>query len=247
MTMSSRLSTAGTGSFLEDTRLFASGSGTLSTVPLSLAEEDAFDDNLEHLAGIQCLPRSLGGLLLDARDLFKTCAELAKAQFDGAVFAGSSAQGPEIGMGLIRAATVRNVGIAPATPIVETWVQSYEIGGWTNVFGSSAAPVDLSQYGLGSGPTYTRGRTCVLVDALIDPAVPILMTEINFNVDGVTYPVESLSWLPVVDLAYYKLPYPIFCPVDSRFVMRGNISGPGMDQTQLFGITYSTGGYLSGE
>jgi hypothetical protein len=169
-------------------------------------------------------------------------------------FNGCEASGNEIGMQLIRAPSVLSnnaVNNAALAAPQYSWVQTYLSSGWTNVFGSSTSPIDLSSTGIAGYPvTNTNNRLMVAIIALLDPTSAPQLQEVKFHIQQVDYAVQPCAWLPASDLYYTKLDAIYMTPVNGRLWMRGNVQPSttgGMDQTELFGLAFSTGDYLTYE
>lgn len=224
------------------------GNTKLTHIPLTKAESTTFYRDMHRLASIQSYQRDLSALLLDDLPTYIYAAGVAKGSIGtNPVFGGVAASGNEIGMQLIRAITVRNINIASPTTPVLTWAQTYGAAGWTNVFGSATAPVNLGQAGLGTGATNTQNRVLLAFNALVNTSVPPLVSEYRFHIQSIDYPVEAVTWEPLTNLAYVRLATPVIIQVNGQFYMRGDIQPSGTDATQLFGITFASGDYLTYE
>jgi hypothetical protein len=231
------------------------GGATIASLALTPAEQQTFQRDLSRLAAMYSLESPLYRLLMDDAATLQQIASLAKGSIGtNPVFNGIYANGNEIGMQLIRAPTVlsnNTVNNPSNTAPVYDWVQTYAASGWTNIFGSSSSYVDLSSTGITSYPvTNTQNRVMVAIIALLDPTPAPQIQEVHFQVMNITYPVQALAWETATDLFYAKLGGIYTIPVNGRFYMRGNIqpsSTGGMDQTELFGLTFATGDYLTYE
>ena len=231
------------------------GGAKVASLALTSEEQGIFKRDLSRLAAMYSLDTPLYRLLMDDADALMAVAALAKGSIGtNPVFSGIFANGNEIGMQLIRAPTVlsnNTVNNAANTAPVYSWVQSYAASGWTNVFGSSASYVDLSSTGISGYPvTNTQNRVMLAIIALLDVNDVPQFQEVKFQVMNVTYPVQPLAWQGATDLYYAKLGGIYTIPVNGRFYMRGNIqpsSTGGQDQTELFGLTFGTGDYLTYE
>lgn len=222
------------------------GSSSLSYVPLNQKETEIFHRDYRRLIYVQALERDLSPIFDDEELVYFYAAGIAKGSIGtNPTFAGNTPGASEIGMQLIRAVTVLNPGIAAPPPVL-SWTQTYAGAGWTNIFGSSTVPVDLSQTGV-SGATNLQNRVMMCITALINPSVPPLVAEYRWHIQNVDYTIHPITWETVTDLSYVRLSEPIIAAVNSRFYMRGNIEAAGTDQTQLFGITFATGAYLTYE
>jgi hypothetical protein len=224
------------------------GNSRLTQIPLSPAERGTFDRDFRRLAYLQDFQRDLSELLLDDIEFYADIASVAKGSIGtNPVFGGNAASGVEIGMQVLRAITVKNPGIASPTTPTLTWPTTYGAAGWNDVFGSSAAPVDLSQLGLGSGATDTNNRVMLAITALVNLDIPPLLQEYRFHIQNVDYAVEAIAWQQVSNLYYARLASPVVVPVNGKFWMRGDIQPSGKDGTALLGITFATADYLSYE
>lgn len=231
------------------------GNSTIVPVPLTPAEQAVFKRDVSRLGAMFALERPLYHLLLDDMDALMEIAGLAKASIGtNPVFGGTLASGGEIGMQLIRAATVLSANKqnnSAQTAAVYDWVQTYSASGWTDVFGSATNPVDLSSTGIsGVSVSNLQNRVLLAVVALLDPTPSPQLQEIRFHVQNVDYPVEVIAWEQATDLYYAKLQGIYMIPVNGRFYMRGNVQPSttgGQDQTELFGLTFATGDYLTYE
>jgi hypothetical protein len=230
--------------------ILTGGISAPSETPFLPEEIAIFDRDLERLAYMASLSADLRNLLLSDRDAFLVAAQVAKSTLGtNLVFAGISASSPaQLGMQLIRAITVRNPGITSGTP-VQNWIQSYSSTGWTNIFGSPATPVSLAQTGLGgSSATNLQNKVVLAFGALIDPTPSPKIAEYRFHVGATDYQVHSISWQPLTNLFYAKLEGMFLVTKNQSFYMRGNIQpSTGQDNTQLFGLTFATGDYLTYE
>lgn len=223
------------------------GATKFAYMPLTSSEAEVFYRDIRRIASIQSFERDLSSLLLNDLPTYVYAAGVAKGSIGtNPVFGGLTASNTEVGMQLIRAITVRNVGISSGSPNL-TWSQTYSSDGWTNMFGSATAPVNLSQMGLGSGATDTQNRVMLAFSGLINTTVPPLVAEYRFHVQNVDYQVEPITWEPISDLAYVRLAAPVIIQTNGTFYMRGNIQPAGTDATQLLGLTFATGDYLTYE
>jgi hypothetical protein len=73
------------------------------------------------------------------------------------------------------------------------------------------------------------------------------VAEYRFHVQNVDYQVEPITWEPISDLAYVRMAAPVIIQTNGTFYMRGNIQPAGTDATQLLGLTFATGDYLTYE
>jgi len=234
--------------FIESPPYVIDGNSQLAYIPLTREEAATFKRDFERLVYIQALERDLSSLLFDDIDYYLFAAGVAKGSIGtNPSFNGTTPGSAEIGMQLIRAVTVVNVGIGPGGTPDTLWTQTYGTPGWNNIFGSSSAPVDLSQTGTGSGATNTKNIVMLCFSALIDTVTTPLVEEYRFHVQNVDYPVEPIAWELATDIAYARLTAPVLVPVNGRFYMRGNVSAAGSDATQLFGLAFATGAYLTYE
>ncbi len=231
------------------------GNSQIASIPLNANEQAIFKRDIARIAAIHSLERPLYDLLMDDADALMGIAALAKGSIGtNPVFSGLMASGNEIGMQMIRAATVLSNNTvnnpAQAAPVYD-WVQSYAAAGWTNVFGSSGSFVDLSSTGISGYPvTNTQNRVMLAVIALLDPTPSPQFQEVRFHVQNVDYPVEPIAWEAATNLFYAKLQGIYLTPVNGRFYMRGNVQPSttgGQDQTELFGLAFATGDYLTYE
>ena len=233
-----------------DTQVITGGA-TINGIDLTPTEAAVFKRDLARIATLTTLERDLYELLMDDADALMAVAALAKGSIGtNPHFTGLLASGNEIGMQLIRSATVlsnNTVNNAALAAPVYNWVRTFAASGWTDVFGSSASPVDLSSTGITGFPvTNTQNRVMLAIIALLNTAVAPQLSEIRFHVDNVDYPVEPIAWEPATDLFYAKLQGIVVVTVNDRFFMRGNVqpsSTGGQDATQLFGLTFATGTY----
>lgn len=231
------------------------GNASVASVPLTAAEQAIFTRDLSRLATMYSLESHLFRLLMDDAATLASVAALAKGSIGtNPTFSGIFANGNEIGMQLIRSATVMSNNTvnnpALAAPVYN-WVQTFAASGWTNVFGSSTSYVDLSSTGIAGFPvTNTQNRVMLAIIALLDAATAPQLQEVHFQVMNVTYPVQALAWQPATDIYYAKLGGIYTIPVNARFYMRGNVQPSttgGLDQTELFGLAFATGDYLTYE
>jgi len=224
------------------------GNSELAYVPLTPREVVTFEHDFRRLVYLQAFERDLSRFLLEDLDYYLFAAGVAKGSIGtNAVVNGSTPGNAEIGFQLLRAVTVLNVGISPGGTPDLLWPQTYGTPGWNNIFGSAAAPVDLSQTGTGAGATNTKNIVLLCFSALLDTVTNPLIEEYRFHVQNVDYPVEPIAWELATDIAYARLSAPVLVPVNGRFYMRGNISAAGTDGTQLLGLTFGTGAYLTYE
>lgn len=231
------------------------GNAKVASLALTTAEQQIFTRDLSRLGAMYSLEDHLYNLLMDDANTLMAVAAMAKGSIGtNPVFSGIFANGNEIGMQLIRAPTVlsNNTANNPgnAAPVY-SWVQTYASSGWANVFGSSTSYVDLSSQGITSYPvTNTANRVMVAIIALLNAGTAPQLQEVHFQVMNVTYPVQALAWQSATDLYYAKLGGAYTVPVNGRFYMRGNVqpsSTGGQDATELFGLTFATGDYLTYE
>lgn len=231
------------------------GNAVINGIDLTDNEKAIFKRDLARIGTIRSLEDELYQLLMDDADALMAVAALAKGSIGtNPHFTGLLASGTEIGMQLIRAPTIlsnNTVNNAAAAAAVYSWVQNYLASGWTNVFGSSASPVDLSSTGIaGVSVTNTQNRVLLAIIALLNNGPSPQLQEIRFHVENVDYPVQPLAWMGATDLKYAKLQGIYVIPVNGRFWMRGNVqpsSVGGTDQTELFGLTFAPGTYLTYE
>lgn len=229
------------------------GGAKTTYIPLSASETQTFDRDYRRLVALQSLERDMSNLLLEDESYYLWGAGIAKASIGtNPVFGGATPGNTEIGMQLIRAITVLNPGIkSPSTPVL-TWDQTYAGTGWADVFGSAANPIDLSQTGLGTSATNTQNRVMLMFSAFVNARAPPLLAEYRFHVQNIDYPVEPITWQPISDLAFARLSAPVMIPANGKFYMRGNIQQPNgatslSDATELFGMVFATGDYLTFE
>jgi hypothetical protein len=224
----------------------------LEQLPVTEAEETMLMQSLDRLAFLQSQERDLSDLLLQDTDLFLYGLSVAKAQIGtDPIFKGTLAQGAELGLQLIRAITVMNPGITSGNPAL-TWIQNYASNGWTNIFGSQAQPVSLAQRGLGgNSATNEFDRVMLCFGSLINSVAIPMLAEYRFHVGQIDYDVHPITWQPAMDLQYARLFAKIVIPASTQFYMRGNIQSiggaSGQDGTQLLGIAFATGDYLTSE
>ncbi|MFZ2058378.1 MAG: hypothetical protein WAV54_13300 [Acidimicrobiales bacterium] len=231
------------------------GNSQIASVALSAQEQSIFKRDLSRIAAMYGLERPLYDLLMADADALMAIASLAKGSIGtNPTFTGVLASGNEIGMQMIRAPTVLSnnaVNNAAATVPVYSWVQTYIASGWTNIFGSAASYVDLSSTGIATySVTNTQNVAMLAIVGLIDPTPSPQIQEVRFHVQNVDYPVEPIAWEEATDLYFARLQGIYVIPVNGRFYMRGNIQPSttgGIDQTELFGLTFSTGNYLTYE
>ncbi len=231
------------------------GNSKIASIPLTGSEQAIFKRDLARIGSIYALQRPLYDLLMSDADALMSLASLAKGSIGtNPTFTGLLASGNEIGMQLIRSATVLSNNTqnnsAKAAPVY-SWVQTYTASGWTNVFGSAASYVDLSSTGIATySVTNTQNIVMLAVIALLNPIPSPQLQEVRWHVQNVDYPVEPIAWQQATDLYYAKLQGIYTIPVNGRFYMRGNVQPSttgGIDQTELFGLAFSTGNYLSYE
>ena len=231
------------------------GGSNIANIPLTTAEQAIFIRDLARLGARYSLESPLYQLLMDDAGALMAVAAMAKGSIGtNPTFNGAEASGNEIGMQLVRAPSVlsNNTQNNPTqTAPVYSWVQTYIAAGWTNVFGSSSSFVDLSSTGIsGYQVTNTNNRVLMAFIALLDPVSSPQLQEIRFHIEQVDYAVQPCAWLAASDLYYTKLDAVYMVPANGRFYMRGNVQPSttgGIDQTELFGLTFSTGNYLSYE
>lgn len=236
---------------MANARIVAGSGVELYPAQFSPDEEQTFRQDFETLAdSLQSLSRDLRDLMLADMESYLYAARLAKGSLNPDLkFVGLGASNAgQLGMQLIRAITVRNVGITSGTP-VQNWIQVYTSTGWTNLFGSPTAPVSLSQTGLsGASATNLQNRVVLAFDALIDPVTSPKVSEYRLHVGPTDYPVQTISWMPLTNLFYTKLLGMVFVGKNNSFYMRGNVQpSAGQDNLQLFGLTFATGDYLLDE
>ena len=228
--------------------LVLSGNTQYPQITPSPDELAIFYRDFQRMATMYSLQRDLTQLLYDDAETYAAMVGIAKGSIGtNPIFRGVSAQGGEIGMQLIRAITVENPGISPGQTPVQSWVKNYTSTGWQGIFGSASNKIDLSQFGTGgSSATNLNGRVMLAFGALLNPVTSPKVSEIQITVGTLTYPIWNIDWEPAGDLFYAKLPGVVLIPVNQNFYINGNIQpGPGLDATQLFGLTFATGTYLS--
>lgn len=231
------------------------GNSQIASVALTTTEQQIFQRDLARMGAILSLERPLYDLLMADKDALMSIASMAKGSIGtNPTFTGLLASGNEIGMQYIRAATVlsnNTVNNAALAAPQYSWVQTYVSSGWTNVFGSSTSFVDLSSTGITSyNVTNTQNVVMIAIVGLLNPTPSPQLQEVRFHVQNVDYPVEPLAWEEASDLYFARLQGIYVIPVNGRFYMRGNVqpsSTGGIDQTQLFGVAFSTGNYLTYE
>jgi hypothetical protein len=226
-----------------------SPNSNMKQVALSAIEVATFQDDLTRLAAMQSFERDLSDLLLSDYDALLYALSVAKAQVGlNQTFTGIRAKGGEIGMQLIRAVTVLNAGISGASVPVTQWDQTYASGGWNNVFGSAAVPVNLAQTGVSAGGATNQFSRCMLAfgSFINDQALPLLR-EYRWHMGQKDFPIQSVAWQPGTNFIYSKLAGVVIIPPNGKFYMRGNLGASGTDGTQLFGLCFATGDYLNSE
>lgn len=147
----------------------------------------------------------------------------------GGSFKGKHARGDEIGFSLIR-----------PEHIDETeWSQSISTAGWTDYFGTSAAPKNLNKNSL-LGIMAAANKT----------ANPIV-EELRFNIAGKDYSPESLEELIFADNNNGKQLQPLapyYIGEEINWYMRVfNNASSGTDKTVLKGLCVGKGSYLNAE
>lgn len=237
--------------------LIMSGNASYQQYALTPGEEAIFYRDLSRMAQMYAFQRDLADLLLDDAETFESIAGIAKGSIGtNPTFNGLNAQGNEIGMQKIRAITVQNPGIAPGgTPVLD-WVRTYVNTGWTDLmspavpfFGEATNKIDLSQSGTGgSSATNTRGRVVLAINALLNTATSPKPSEVKITIGSLSYPVFNIDWEPATNIFFARLPGVILIPVDGNFYINADIQpATGEDATQLFGLAFATGNYLSAE
>jgi hypothetical protein len=235
--------------------VIVNGNSQIASVPLTQQEQAIFQRDIARISYMESLERPLYSLLMSDAQTLMSIAALAKGSIGtNPTFAGLLASGNEIGMQLIRAPTVlsnNTVNNPSNTAPVYSWVRTYASSGWTNVFGSASSFVDLSSTGIPTfSVTNTQNIVMLAIIGLINTATTPQLQEVRFHVQNVDYPVEPLAWMPATNLFYTKLQGIYTIPVNGRFYMRGNVQPSttgGIDGTELFGLAFATGNYLTYE
>jgi len=223
------------------------GGAKYSQAAFTPDEQAIFYRDIARLGAMYTTQQEISELLLNDVDRFLLAGQIAKASIGtNPSFAGVSASGNEVGFQMIRAVSVLSGPLAAETFL---WPQSYIATGWTNVFGSSTSPVDLSTTGVAGDPaTNLQNRTLMAFGALVNPVQSPRISEYRFHVGPKDYGVNAISWEAASNLFAARLGGFVLIPVNGRFYMRGNIQpAAGIDGTQLLGLTFCTGDYLTFE
>lgn len=231
--------------------LILTGGAQLNQTPLTPEERKIFFRDLRRIAQIYSLSAELSALLLEDAQAYLVAAQVAKATLGtNLVFAGLSASGSaQLGMQLIRAVTVMNVGITTGTPVL-TWNRTFTSTGWQNLFGSPANPVSLAQFGLGgTSATNLNGRVVLAFSAFLETAPTPVVAEYRVHVGNTDYQVHPITWLPATNVFFARLEGVFLITKNNSFYVRGNIqpSAGVTSNLQLFGLTFATGDYLAAE
>jgi len=201
---------------------------------LTDAEITIFDRDLVKLAKAFSHERDLQTIFLEDRDTYLYGASIAKKQL-AAGFGGVSPASGQIGMQLIRSKTIRGAA---------NWWQSFAAPGWSDVFGSSTAPVDLSTTSAAYGNPQNRVAICF--PKLIDRTTPKLL-EAYFHIGPTDYQIFPLSFFGVADLFVANLPSGVYVGRNGRFWMRGNIEARDViEGIAPLGLTFCLAEYMVG-
>ncbi|MEM3290444.1 MAG: hypothetical protein QW046_02910 [Candidatus Micrarchaeaceae archaeon] len=203
-----------------------------------------FNRDLAIMAEMPALQRDLGNMLLKYSDVLLSAAELAKAQLGSGslTFAGLNATASsQLGMQLIRAITVMNPNIVNGQTPVTTWYRSFTTTGWQTIFG----PLNTGQTGLANGgATQLQNNVALAILGMLD-TLPPKVTEYQVSVQNTTYTVEPATYLPALNVYYYKFPGLVYVGKNTQFAIYGNVATPGPSNLQLFGVTFAVGTYLT--
>ncbi|MEM2234043.1 MAG: hypothetical protein QXP81_10955 [Nitrososphaerota archaeon] len=218
----------------EDVAFIAGQATVPDYAPLDSAEIRIFDRDLVKTAGYYSMSRDLFSIMLEDRDFYLFAAQCAKKQLNAA-FRGAVPGSGDVGMQIIRSKTVLGA---------RTWFKSYASAGWNDVFGSAAAPVDLST----TSPAFGNPQNRVLLafPKLGNQTVPKL-TEVWFHVEPTDYPIWPIRFAQVTDTFVSNLPHAVLIVKNNKFYMRGNVEGANVqDATYPLGLTLALGSYLLG-
>ena len=189
---------------------FWAGAVEIAWENLTDREITLFDRDLVKIARSFSQSRDLQTLFLEDRDTYLYGLSIAKKQL-AAGFGGVSPGSGEIGMQLIRSKLIR--GLA-------NWWKSFTDPGWGDVFGSSAAPVDLASTSTDYGNPQNRVTICF--PKLIDRTIPKLL-EAWFHIGPTNYQIFPLDFFGVSDLYVANIPAAVYVGKNGKFYMRGNI------------------------
>jgi len=147
----------------------------------------------------------------------------------GGTFKGKHARGDEVGFSLIRPEHIDEV----------EWKQTISTAGWTDYFGTSAAPKAMN-----------RKSLIGVMGAANKTASPIV-EELRFNISGKDFSPESLEEMIFADNNNGKQiqpTAPYYIGEEINWYMRVfNNASSGTDKTMLKGLTVGKGSYLNAE
>jgi hypothetical protein len=214
---------------------FIAGTGvSLAYTDLTPDEIDIFDNDLVKLAGAFSQERDLQSIFLEDRDTYLFACAIAKKQLN-AGFGGVCPGSGEFGMQLIRPKTVLGRG---------NWFQYYASAGWNDVFGSAAAPVDLSTTSATYGNPQNRVLLCF--PKLVDYTIPKI-GEVWFHIGPSDYPIWPIRLSHIGTLFIARLPATPLIVKNGKFYMRGNVEASGvMDGLAPLGLAFCLAEYMTG-
>jgi hypothetical protein len=215
---------------------FLSGGGSLDFSDLTPEEIVVFDRDLNALSDYFSLNRDLKSIFLEDRDSYLWAASIAKKQL-GTNFGGATPSSGQFGMQLIRSRSVLGAN---------DWLQSYSAAGWTNVYGTSSAPVDLST----TSTTYLnpQNRTLMVIANLYSSTLPKIR-EVWFHIGATDYSIWPIEFRTLSDAWIAGLPAMPLIAKNGKFYMRGNVgSSIGVvDGTAPLGLTFAAAEYMVGQ
>ena len=216
----------------EDVNLITGQPTIPDHTPFDSSEIRRFDRDLVKMAGYYHTTRDLFSLVLEDRDFYLFAGQVAKAQLN-TKFGGAIAGAGEVGFQFIRPMTIHGT---------RSWFKNYATAGWNDVFGSAAAPVDLSTTSAAFGNP--QNRVLVAFPKLGNLIVPKVQ-EVRFNIAPTDYPVWPVRFASLTDTYLANLPYAVLIQKNAKFYMRGYIDTTNViDATYPLGLTYALGPYL---
>ena len=221
-----------------------SGNYKPNTMALSPTESDLFEQGFDAIATVYDTygTTALSDILRSFKNLYKTAAGFAKADFQGATFGGTT-ENSGFNMQLIRAATVLTQGAS--TPVY-SWTRNITSTGFQAFFGSKDAP--LSMGNVASPPLTTTSvaytyQNVVLFFTHLLSHTPPKFDEIMPGIGSTNYPIFVTTYERVSNVYITQLPSPMYVTVNGQFYIEGNFQRLGIEDTQLLGVQFVKSSY----
>ena len=199
----------------------------LATVAPTADEINIFNDEFDVMLQVQFPERDLRTPFITNRDYILYGLTVAKDS-PGGTFGGRGARGGQLGWEVTRPETVRSSSN-------RNWKQTGVSAGWTNLFGTSSAEVQIHEDAL----------LCTV--GMIDYHTSPKLVQVKPHVLGDDLNIEQLLIPFRKGVGIHTFSYPWMVPPKNYFYMRGLYDTAGDDEPGLLAVTYAKASYLQNE